>query len=79
MIIPFLSVGDIRTIVNLWHDDIDMNENTITTEMIKISINTLNSDHIIPEEQLLGYFTRKKLKRLTTWKKWKDRKAKQLK
>ena len=30
------------------------------------------------EEQALGYFTRKKLKRLATWQEWKDGETKQL-
>lgn len=32
----------------------------ITSGMIKLCINVLNSDHITPEEQSLRYFTRKK-------------------
>ena len=47
--------------------DVDMSEEAIPTEAIKLIINTLGSDVITPEEQKLGYFTRKKLKRLSTW------------
>ena len=43
-----------------------MSEATISSEMIQLCINILNSDHMIKEEQALGYFTRKKLKKLST-------------
>lgn len=46
-----------------------MSEEAIPTDMIKLCINTLNSDAITPEEKTLGYFTRKKLKNLGIWKK----------
>ena len=55
-----------------------MSEDAIPTEMIKVCINTLNSDFMTPEEQALGYFTRKKLKRLSTWDEWLAGEAKQL-
>ena len=55
-----------------------MSEDAIPTEMIKVCINTLNSDFMTPEEQSLGYFTRKKLKRLSTWDEWLAGEAKQL-
>ena len=47
-----------------------MSEEAIPTEVIKTIINTLNSDAITPEEQALGYYTRKKLKNLSTWDQW---------
>ena len=47
-----------------------MSEDAIPTEVIKLVITTLNSDAITPEEQALGYFTRKKLKKLSTWDQW---------
>ena len=56
----------------------DMSEDAIPLEMIKVCINTLNSDHMTPKEQSLGYFTQKKLKRLSTWQEWLDNKSKQL-
>ena len=46
--------------------------------MIQLCINTINSDYMTKEEQALGYFTRKKLKRLATWQEWKDGESKQL-
>ena len=46
--------------------------------MILLCINTLNSDHMTNEEQALGYFTRKKLKKLSTWQEWKNDESKQI-
>ena len=46
--------------------------------MIQICINTLNLDHITLEEQVLGHFTRKKLKKLSTWNEWKQGEVKQI-
>ena len=69
---------DIRAIASIRFTDMDMTEDAIPSEMIKVCINTLNSDHMTPEEQSLGYFTRKKLKRLLTWQEWLDGESKQL-
>ena len=73
-----LSVEDIRAIASIRHKDVDMPTTDISSEMIQLCINTLNSDHMTLEEQSLGYFTQKKLKRLSTWHEWKDRETKQL-
>ena len=43
-----------------------MTEEEILSKMIPLCTNTLNSDKMTPEEQALGYFTRKKLKELQT-------------
>ena len=72
-----LLIEDIRAIATVRHG-IDMSESAISSEMIQLCINTLNSDHMTKEEQALGYFTRKKLKRLATWQEWKDGETKQL-
>ena len=73
-----LSVEDITAIASLCNEDVDMSEEAISSEMIKICINTLNSEHMTKEEQALGYFTRKRLKRLSTWQEWKDGETKQI-
>ena len=41
-----LSVEDIRAFVILRNDDIDMSEDAVPSEMIKICINLLNSNHL---------------------------------
>ena len=74
-----LSVEYIRAIATLCHDDIDLPEEAIPSEMtIKLCINTLTFEHMTHEEQSLGYFARKKLKILSTCQQWKDRETKKI-
>ena len=61
-----LSIEDIRAIASIRHKDVDMSTTAISSEMIQLCINTLNSDHMTKEEQALGYFTRMNLKKLST-------------
>lgn len=65
--IMFLSVEIICAIVSLYHDTIDLSEDTITNEMIHIVISTPQSDSVIPEEHALEHFTHRKLRKLFTW------------
>ena len=66
-----LSIDNIQIILALkkmkQYEGLDMTEEGISTEMIKLCINTLNSDTMTPDEEALGYFTWKKLKNLSTW------------
>ena len=55
-----------------------MSEDAIPTEMIKLIINTLGSNAITHEEQQLGYFTRNKLRKLSTWDQWLAGETKQI-
>ena len=73
-----LSTADVGAIAKLRHEDVEVSEETIPTEMIQACINTLNSDHMTKEEAALGYFTRKKLKILSTWNEWKAGERKQI-
>ena len=77
-----LTIDDIRAIASLNYstdgNKFDMSEKAITTKMIQLCINTLGSDAITPEEQALGYYTRKKLKKLDTWNEWLAGEAKQI-
>ena len=77
-----LTIDDIRAIASLNYstdgNKFDMSEKAITTEMIQLCINTLGSDAITPEEQALGYYTCKKLKKLSTWNEWLAGEAKQI-
>ena len=73
-----LSTANIQANASLYHKDVDRSEEEIPTKMIQICINTLNSDHITPEEQALGHFNRNKLKKLSTWNEWKEGKVKQI-
>ena len=51
-----LSMEDIQAISLVRHD-VDMYKSAISSEMIQLCINTLNSDHITKKEQVLGCFT----------------------
>ena len=55
-----------------------MSEDAIPTEMIKLIINTLGSDAITHKKQQLGYFTRNKLRKLSTWDQWLAGETKQI-
>ena len=55
-----------------------MSPEAISTEMIQLCINTLTSDAVTPKEETLGYFMRKKLKRLSTLNKWRAGETKQI-
>ena len=67
-----LWVEDIRAIASLNQNDADLSKDTIPSEMIKVCINTLTSQHVTPKEKSLGHFIWKKLKTLSTWKELKD-------
>ena len=77
-----LSIDDIKAISTMKktkrYDNLDMSEEAISTDMIKLCINTLNYDAVTPEEEALGYFTRKKLKNLKNWNDWKAGEKKQI-
>ena len=60
------------------YEGLDMSEEGISTKMIKLYINTLNSDAMTPEEEALRYFTQKKLNNMSTWKEWKSGEKKQI-
>ena len=47
-------------------------------EELTIAINVFQSKAITPEEQALGHFTRRKLKKMDTWDKWEAGERKQL-
>ena len=63
-----LSIDDIIEIStskkSKWYEKLDIIEEEISTEMIKMCINTLNSDAMTPEKESLGYLTYNKLKNL---------------
>ena len=78
-----LTIDDVRAITSLRRtkkesEFINMSEDAIPTEIIKLVINSLGSDAITPEEQALGYYTRKKLKKLSTRDQWLASEKKQI-
>ena len=52
-----LMVQDVRAISSLRHNNVDLSEDVIPSEMMKVCINTLTSQHLTPEQRALGYFT----------------------
>ena len=61
----FLSIEDIQAVASVRHG-IDMSESSLSSEMIQLCINIFNSDHMTKDKQVSVYFTRKKLKKLST-------------
>ena len=76
--IATLSIDDIKSIASIRDPHIEFDYSVVPTEMIQLCINTLTSDKITSEEEALGYFTRKQLKRLSTWSEWRRGEEKQL-
>ena len=72
-----LTVETIQSIASL-RFNVDISTEDVPIEMIQIAINTLQSDSITPKEAVIGYFTSRKLKKLSTWNDWKKGKHKQL-
>ena len=72
-----LTVENIRSIAALRYN-CDITTEDVPVEMIQIAIHTLQSDSITPEEAAIGHFTRRKLKKLSTWNDWKKGEHKQL-
>ena len=77
--IPTLDIHSLKAITKLRHPEIfednlhdPFDQSDISTELIKLMINAIQSKETTPEEQALGYFTRRKLKTLNTWKEWKS-------
>lgn len=72
-----LTVETIQSVVSL-RSNIDIFTQDVPIEMIQIVINTLQSDPITPKEAVIGHFTRRKLKKLSTWNERKKREHKKM-
>ena len=60
-----ISLVDIRIFAPIHDPYLELCKSTIPTELIKVCINTLTFNATTPEEQALGYFARRKLKKLS--------------
>ena len=69
---------DVRAIAAILHPNLDLSERTLSTKQIALVINAIRSESITPEEHALGSFTRRELKGLSSWPKWRDGEHKQL-
>ena len=52
--IRFLTIEDIGAVISLRNEDVDMSEEDISSEMIKIFINYLYLEHMTKENQALA-------------------------
>ena len=68
--IATLSLEDIRNIASVRNQDLDLSDEALPDELIRVCINTLSSGLMTPEEEAMGYFTRRKLRKLSTWNEW---------
>ena len=83
--IPTLDIQSLKAITKLRHPELfednshdSFDQADISTELIELMINAIQSKETTPEEQALGYFTRRKLKSLNTWKEWKAGETQQI-
>jgi hypothetical protein len=77
--VPSIDLYSLRAIAKLRHPSISFEEEDIASEIVALAINAIQSKATTPEEQALGHFTRRKLKRLSTWNEWEAGERKQLK
>ena len=73
-----LAVSDVRAIAAVRYPDLDFSEASVSTAEIDMVVHAIQSQAITPAEQALGRFTRRKLKSLDTWDKWRAGEHKQL-
>jgi hypothetical protein len=73
--IPVLNLNIIQSICAARYPDLDFS--SLSSEEIAM-VAAVTSSAITPEEQALGFFTRRKLKRLSTWPDWQRGEFKQL-
>ena len=77
--VPSMDIHSLRAIASLRNPDLSFAEADLSTEMIELVINAIQSKATTTAEQALGHFTRRKLKSLTTWNEWEAGERKQLK
>ncbi|KAG7359997.1 reverse transcriptase RNA-dependent DNA polymerase [Nitzschia inconspicua] len=65
---PVLTLDAIRSICSLRFPDTDFS--SVPVEDIAAAIHAVTSTAVTPAEQALGFFTRRKLQRLSTWPDW---------
>ena len=74
---PQLDIISLRAISDLC-TGLDFSEGSIPTDIMLTVINSNISQAIIPTEQALSKFTRRKLKNMDTWNDWEVGERKQL-
>ena len=76
--VPELSVDSLRVIASHLHPDVDFSEDALPDEYISLCVHALQSQAMTDEEEALGSFSRRKLKKLETWPEWQAGEFKQL-
>ena len=74
---PQLDIVTLSAIAAL-HSGLNFSKESIPTDIILTVINSITSQAITPAEQVLGKFTRCKLKNIDTWNDWELGERKQL-
>jgi hypothetical protein len=72
-----ISLEDIRSIASL-QSGLLLDHREIDLELLSATLHALSSDSITAQEAALGSFTRRKLKKLSTWPQWQQGEFKQL-
>ena len=75
---PHIGIETLLCIAANQFEALDFSEDNIPTEIIQVLLHLLTSSKITPEEQVLGTFTRQKLKTCPTWNKWEAGERRQL-
>ena len=81
IVIPTIDIQSLRAIARLHkrgNELLPLDASTLPDEFILTVINAINSKATTPEEQAIGHFTRRKLKKLSTWNEWEAGERKQL-
>ena len=76
--VPSLAPGDVRHIAAIRFPDHDFSENNLPSDQLEFHLNAISSSATTTEEQALGRFTRRKLKKLATWSQWEAGERQQL-
>lgn len=73
-----ISIADVRAIATARYPGEEFSPEALPISQIALGINAIRSDATTADEQSIGRFTRRKLKRLTTWPMWEAGERKQL-
>ena len=77
-LVPTLDVQSLRATSKLHHPNLSFDTKSLPSKLLEFTIDAIRSSATTSEEQALGFFTRQKLKKLTTWDQWQQGETKQL-
>ena len=76
--VPTLDLHSLRAIAQLRHPNTPFDTDTLPSDLLEFTVDAIRSSATTSEEQALGFFTRRKLKKLSTWDEWQQGETKQL-